>query len=625
MAKKFSYILDFNANNNRFINSMRSTARHVDKVTNNINESRSAAGRAEQTFNKLGGIIVGAFAVDRIIDFSKELANLSGEAEGVRSAFDQIASKSDLKNLRDSVRGTVSDLELMKRAVSAQNLGIPVKELGNLFEFATKRAQDTGQEVDYLVNSIVTGIGRKSPLILDNLGISAVMLKEKLRGVSLETASVGDITRAVGEIAQDSMTRTGEIIDTNSIKIQRQTADWENFKLAVAEKPEFKKFVGDELDELSDNFEVFFSSHLSGWEKFKSLIDITGKNVEHFAAKSRKASADAEWLASWMGEFGNEQESTIKKTKENAEKTETLSDRMRTLNAQLEVAAVNARNTQDVELFIQGQKDVAKIKKEIEELNGYLAAMQPRDTTSLNTIETKEVRSVEGGGSIDTGELDNLGTFIDANTEKTARFIEQLKAAQEVATNEAFASLSDSFAMAGSNIDGAAGSFLDFASNMTTLIPQMIAQITALTATQVASDSAAVAGSQAKTAASSSAAIAKGAEQSQSVPFPFNLIALAATVTAIVSALSQASKYEFGGVVPGNSFSGDKMMIRVNSGEEVLRATDPRHINNFSGSKAAPASLGRDRVIIPTVKIRKGDIYIAYEEGRKEMSKRNGN
>jgi len=100
---------------------------------------------------------------------------------------------------------------------------------------------------------------------------------------------------------------------------------------------------------------------------------------------------------------------------------------------------------------------------------------------------------------------------------------------------------------------------------------------------------------------------------------------IATMVGGVLAAFAAIPKFEFGGIVPGNSFSGDRMLARLNSGEEVLRRDDPRHINNYGKASAAGSQAPRDRIIIPTVKIRKGDIYIAYEEGRKEMSKRNGN
>ena len=47
----------------------------------------------------------------------------------------------------------------MKMSVMANTLGLPIQNLGNLFEFAAKMAQDTAKSVDYLVDSIVRGIG----------------------------------------------------------------------------------------------------------------------------------------------------------------------------------------------------------------------------------------------------------------------------------------------------------------------------------------------------------------------------------------------------------------------------------------------------------------------------------
>jgi hypothetical protein len=269
MAKIFKYILDFQGNTSKI-------QKDIGGLTSNLKGIAAAAGLA--------------FGASEVIGFAKELINLSGVAEGVRSAFDKIGTTGDLDNMRKSVRGTVGDLDLMKRAVSAKNLGIPVQELGGLFAFAAKRAQDTGQSVDYLVDSIVMGIGRKSPLILDNLGISAIQLKEKLNGVALETASVGDITRAVGLIAQDSFKKTGDILDTNAIKIQNIVADWENFKLSIAENVGFNEFIGKEISALDDELTVLFGKHISNWEKFKyaiDLFDLAGQ-VQYLAQKERR-------------------------------------------------------------------------------------------------------------------------------------------------------------------------------------------------------------------------------------------------------------------------------------------------------------------------------------------------
>lgn len=159
----------------------------------------------------IGGLAVKAFA----------------DLEGVKTAFDRLNDPTLLDGLRKATKGTVSDFELMKNAVQGQNFGLPVKELGTLLEFARRRAKDTGESVDYLAQSIVTGIGRKSPLILDNLGISATALKDALGGVSMEAATVAQVTEAVGKIAGSELAKMGE--DTLTLSDQ-----WLQVKTTIA-------------------------------------------------------------------------------------------------------------------------------------------------------------------------------------------------------------------------------------------------------------------------------------------------------------------------------------------------------------------------------------------------------
>lgn len=141
--------------------------------------------------------------------------NAFKELEGVRVAFNRLNDPTLLDELRKATKNTTSDLQLMQSAVSAEKFGLSVSALPKLLEYARRVAKDTGQSVDYLVDSIVTGIGRKSPLILDNLGISATDLKEALGGVTMEAASVGQVTEAVAKIAQRELQKMGA--DTNTL------------------------------------------------------------------------------------------------------------------------------------------------------------------------------------------------------------------------------------------------------------------------------------------------------------------------------------------------------------------------------------------------------------------------
>ncbi len=182
---------------------------------------------------KIGEMLGAAFAVGVIADFTMEAVKLGDQLNAAAAGFERFGNAADMEALRDATGGMVSDVKLMQQAIQAGNFGIPIEELGNLFAFAQQRAKETGQEVDYLTQSIVTGIGRKSPLILDNLGISAVALREKLGGVSAEAANIADVTRAVGQIATEELSKMAPPIDDATTKTKQLAANWENFKANI--------------------------------------------------------------------------------------------------------------------------------------------------------------------------------------------------------------------------------------------------------------------------------------------------------------------------------------------------------------------------------------------------------
>ena len=171
------------------------------KIGADLKQFRSAMGNIDHSlkrlsggFGALGGVIGATFAVDAIRQFVSESVNLAAQAEGVKAAFDRMNNPQLLDNLRKATAGTVDDLKLMQTAVQAKNFRIPMDVLAKGLEFAQRRAQETGQSVDYMVDSFVTGLGRKSVMILDNLGISASELKEKMADGGSMADAVGQIT-----------------------------------------------------------------------------------------------------------------------------------------------------------------------------------------------------------------------------------------------------------------------------------------------------------------------------------------------------------------------------------------------------------------------------------------------
>ena len=154
-------------------------------------------------------------------DTIQQSVELARQGEGIRLAFERLNQPGLLDNLKEATHGTVSELELMKAAVKFDDFKLPVEQLGTLLAFAQKKAKDTGQSVDYMVDSIVTGLGRKSLMILDNLGLSAAQIKD-------EMAKTGDMTTAVANIIREEMAKAGDYVETAADRAARAAADATN-------------------------------------------------------------------------------------------------------------------------------------------------------------------------------------------------------------------------------------------------------------------------------------------------------------------------------------------------------------------------------------------------------------
>lgn len=344
---------------------------NVDAFNKSLQTQQAQTQSLSQTF---GGFIttvrafLAAGLVKEVLETQLEMAKLAGRVEGVERAFQRLPMSTQLLNdLRKSTHGAVDDLELMQQALRANNFEIDLKKLGSLLEFAATRAQQTGQEVDYLVNSIVMGIGMKSILRLDNLGLSATRLKEELGGVSVRSASVAEITRVVAKVAEESNKKLGGYFETSATKVQQLTVAWKDFKKELAENigsGEFASFWKSYLNSLADALEAY-RRNISAEELYQEravkseavildnvfaktkLTDSVEENIKITEAEIRQITKD---LGIWS-QYRTSIENTIK-TKE-AE-----------LKADVEVNKVYGQSTVALRERIKGNRESIAVYKE---------------------------------------------------------------------------------------------------------------------------------------------------------------------------------------------------------------------------------------------------------------------
>lgn len=182
---------------------------------------------------------------------------------GLADSFDRltasigITSKELLLNLRKASAGTVSDFDLIRRAnlALAGAQGEFGKQFGEalpkVLEIARTQARATGQDVDFLFQSLVTGIKRASPLLIDNTGI---VLKVSEANQTLATQlgkTVDQLTAEEKQIAvlnatlaagQRSIDALGGANETAAEKIARAQSTVTNIldRLALSVQPGFE-------------------------------------------------------------------------------------------------------------------------------------------------------------------------------------------------------------------------------------------------------------------------------------------------------------------------------------------------------------------------------------------------
>jgi hypothetical protein len=164
------------------INAKNNASRELNQVSGDLQRLNQTSLRMSAISKGMGlvGAVVGTAAtVGVIAKTTVELARMAGAFSTLKNSFDELAAgvgaNADdmLSALRTASNGMINDMSLVQSANRALLLGVAdsAGEMTQLLQVAMVRGQAMGLSAEQAFNDIVTGIGRMSPLILDNLGI----------------------------------------------------------------------------------------------------------------------------------------------------------------------------------------------------------------------------------------------------------------------------------------------------------------------------------------------------------------------------------------------------------------------------------------------------------------------
>lgn len=231
-----------------------------------------------------------------------------------------------------------------------------------------------------------------------------------------------------------------------------------------------------------------------------------------------------------------------------------------------------SRIQQDFEIGIIG-KDEAE--KQIEDLNNQLSklgkSVKPIKLDPSSMVKTDGFSKVMDNIKDGWGGIQGIGGGIQGITDA----LDGNKNAWQ-----ALSGVINGFISVAEGIQG----IVQFVNMLTTATQAKSAATTADTAVTAANTAVTTTNTAAKAGEAITNVTASGAK----LPFPANIAAIAAGVAAVVAALAMISgAFADGGVVGGNSPSGDKLLARVNSGEMILNAAQQARLFAIADGTAA--------------------------------------
>ena len=255
------------------INAIKSLNRETKKLRGvnvltekSVNDVAKAKGGQRRNTDKLDISLLGlgktlstiraklllyGFAVKQVSDFTKGLVVKSAQFEDVSRGFNNLRisagmSSETFDKLNIALDGTVSSIDLMKQANNALLLGIfkTEDEMANMFDSAQRLAQVMGKDATFGIESLVTGLGRQSKLMLDNLGIVFSAEKAYVDYANILKKNVGDLTDSerkqaflnkAMESANELVENAGEEYLGTSAKLAQLNTSFVNARIELGE------------------------------------------------------------------------------------------------------------------------------------------------------------------------------------------------------------------------------------------------------------------------------------------------------------------------------------------------------------------------------------------------------
>lgn len=250
------------------VKSQGSLAKTSGTLKSKQDKLTASQKKAEQQTRILGG----TFAVLRskmlLVNFALGLgirqvlkfADQAAKVESMSIAFNNLSNDTQgaefaLSKLKEATNDTMSEFDLFQQANNAMILGVSnnSEEMAEMFDIAQRLGRALGRDTASSVESLVTGIGRQSRLMLDNIGIivrSEEAYEDYAEKLGVTAESLTDAQKkqafleATMESARKKVKTVGEETLTTRDSLDQLSTSFTNLTTAVGQNiPFFQKII----------------------------------------------------------------------------------------------------------------------------------------------------------------------------------------------------------------------------------------------------------------------------------------------------------------------------------------------------------------------------------------------
>ena len=340
-------IKKLNIETEKLSGTYKKTSENTDKFTSRGNKLAKGNDKLAKSFATIRSKLLlfqfaMAMGVRQLIGFAKEAAKIENMARAFNTLSGGVEKGSiAMDKLKKATNGTMSQFNLFQQANNAMILGVSKNsdEMAEMFDIAQRLGRALGRDTASSVESLITGIGRQSRLMLDNIGLivkadeayesyaeklgttaekltdadkkqaflTATMdsARQKLQDLPEEVRSTQDSYDGLSASASDAAVAIGEwfaeLVDLPAKADEAATAlDWlseniKNMNLDVLGMHDswnkFKPVVSEVIDPLSKSiFEVY--------SNFEKLSNVESTNLIAFSEDDLKLIEKLEELTS---------------------------------------------------------------------------------------------------------------------------------------------------------------------------------------------------------------------------------------------------------------------------------------------------------------------------------------